>query len=249
MALKLTWSARRQLLYYAVGLVICAVLLIVFYNLFLTTSPTCFDGKQNQNERGVDCGGVCSLVCTQDTHNLVVLWSRSFLVAPGYYTAAAYVHNDNVTAGARAVQYSFQLFDDKNSLVIERDGQMDVPPTQAITVVEPSINVGNRTVSRALFSFITTPVWHAAAIPMLRVSNQDLAQDGSRLSATVSNDTVSNLRKVVVTAVLYDSAGVAKAASKSTVDIAPKSSQSVQFTWPLGNPQIVRAEITVLSPF
>lgn len=249
MALRLTWSARRQLLYYTVGIVICAALAWILYSIFLTTAPTCFDNEQNQNERGVDCGGVCSLVCKADQRPLVVLWSRPFEVAPGYYSAAAYVRNDNLTAGAKGVRYSFQLFDDNNLLVVEREGRIDVPPVSAVPIVESNIAVGNRSVARALFSFVSEPVWRTAAVPALRVTNQELAADGSRLSATIVNDGLAAVRRATITAVLYDVSGTARAASKSLIDIPAKGSQAAVFTWPLGNTSIVRAEITVLPPF
>lgn len=249
MAVKLTWSARRQILYYTVGLIIALVVGWWGYNAFLVKAPSCFDGVQNQNERGTDCGGPCSLVCTADTKPLVVMWARSFATAPNTYTAAAYVNNPNVTAGATGVRYSFQLFDDQNSLVIERDGVINIPPVKVLPIVEAGIGVGNRTVSRTLFAFADAPVWHAAQAPALRITGEALAADGSRLTATVVNDTLTDVPKVTVAAVLFDAQGVALAASKSVIDVPKKGSQPVAFTWPQGVANVVRAEITLLPPF
>lgn len=247
--MRLTWSARRQLLYYGVGFVIAAIALWWGYNAFFVKAPSCFDGVQNQNERGVDCGGVCSLVCSADTKPLTVLWSRAFATAPNIYTAAAYIDNTNVMAGAQGVRYSFQLFDSQNSLVIERDGVINIPPVNVVPIVETGINVGTRTVSRTLFAFADTPVWHSATAPALRITNENLAADGSRLTATVVNDTLTDVKKVAVTAVLFDGSGVALGASKSIIDVPKKGLQPVTFTWPQGVPGVARAEITLLPPF
>lgn len=249
MALKLTWSGRRQLLYYAVAAVVLAVALWSGYQTFFTAAPTCQDSIQNEGERGVDCGGPCSLVCTQDTKPLVVLWSRAFPSTPGTYTAAAYVQSNNLSAGTKGVHYSFQLFDDQNSLVVERDGVVDIPPVEVMPIIETGINVGTRTVSRALFALGSTPVWHSTSVQALSVSNESLAQDGSRLSATITNNTLYAAAKVTVAAVLFDASGTARAASKSTVSVPAKGSQPVVFTWAGGISGITRAEITVLPPF
>ncbi len=49
---------------------------------------------------------------------------------------------------------------------------------------------------------------------------------------------------------LFDSAGVARAASKATVaKINHRSSAEVTFTWPQEFPDIIRAEVTVLPSF
>ncbi len=227
------------------------MLLFVLYVALFTNAPTCFDGKLNEGEQGVDCGGACALLCREQTRSPVVLWSRVFEVAPGTYTAAAYVQNPNPGAAAKRVAYSFQLFDQENLLVSEREGVIDIPPLLTVPFVDPNISVGTRTVARALFAFSEEPVWYrTGSLPTFRVGNQELAADASRLSATVTNETTENADRVTVAAVLFDGQGVARAASKSVITRIPrKGSQEVTFTWPGGVKNIIRAEITVLPSF
>lgn len=249
--MALSWGKRRKLLYTAVAAVIGAIALFWAYQAFIAKAPTCFDGAMNQDEHGIDCGGACALLCRHETRSPVVLWSRSFEVAPNTYTAAAYVQNPNPGAAAKRVAYTFQLFDERNALVVEREGTIDIPPVSTVPFIDPNINVGNRTVSRAIFAFTQEPVWQRVPeLPALRVGNQYLSPDGSRLSATIYNDTIRNADSVTVTAVLFDSQGVARAASKSVLTrVSRKGSQDVVFTWPQGVRNIVRAEITLLPSF
>lgn len=249
--MALSWSNRRKFLYTAVAAVIAAVLLLFIYQQFFTTAPTCFDGKWNGSEQGIDCGGACALFCTNQTRSPVVSWSRAFEVAPGTYTAAAYVQNPNPGAAARNVAYSFQLFDDKNQLVTERTGTINIPPVQTVPFIDPNINVGNRVVAKAIFAFSANPVWtKVGTLPALRTTNQYLAPDASQLRATIVNDSIDDAEKVTVAAVLFDASGTARAASRSVLSaVAHKSSQNVIFTWAGGVPNIVRAEITILPSF
>lgn len=247
--MALSWSGRRQLLYYGVGLVIVLVVGWAVYQSFFTAPPTCFDGKQDGTEEGVDCGGSCSLICSQDVRAPVVLWARSFEVSTSTYTAAAYIQNDNAGAAAHQVSYSFQLFDANNQLIVERDGSMDVPPISTVPVVETGINVGNRTPVRTLFAFASLPSWYRASSPPIQISKESLSADGSRLSATLTNGTLIELPQVAAAAVLFDASGTARAASKTRVSLSPGGSQQIIFTWPSGTPNVVRAEITVLPPF
>lgn len=249
--MALSWGKRRKLLYTTVASIIALGALLWAYQAFLAKPPTCFDGALNQDEHGVDCGGSCALLCRSESRSPVVLWSRAFEVAPNTYTAAAYVQNPNPGAAARRVAYSFQLFDDQNALVVERVGTIDIPPVSVVPFIDPNINVGNRTVARAIFAFSQEPVWQRTAeLPALRVGNQYLSSDASRLSATIYNDTINTTGTVTVAAVLFDASGTAKAASRSVLPRIPrKGSQDVVFTWPNGVRGIVRAEITLLPSF
>src|SRR5947209_2666869 len=125
--MAIRWSTRRQILYYIVAMVVAVITLTLGYKLFFAHAATCSDGIKNGTEIGVDCGGSCSLICESDAKAPRVLWARSFKTDTSLYTSAAYIQNPNYGAAARAVQYSFQLFDKDNVLVVECDGVTDIP--------------------------------------------------------------------------------------------------------------------------
>jgi hypothetical protein len=254
--MALSWSGRRQLMYYGVAAVVALIFVWGVWNAFFNAPPTCFDGKQNGDETGVDCGGSCALVCPAQAHAPSVLWSRAFRTGPTSYTAAAYIENNNPGAGARAVSYSFQLFDANNQLIIERDGVADLPPVVDIPIIETGINTGSRTVARTLFAFSAVPVWQKvppAAYVVPTISQPQHAADYSSLSATIVNSSLSDAQNITVAAVLYDASGTARAASKSILSVPKRSSTPVVFTWPAGvetpTGPIVKAEISVLPSF
>jgi hypothetical protein len=150
------------------------------------------------------------------------------------------------------VRYLFQLYDEKNVLVAEHEGVTDLPPQSTIPIIDTKINVGQRSVARTLFSFSDEPTWYSVSdnYSPLRLTSQELADDGSRVSATLVNNSIEDQHRVVVTAVLFDNEGVARAASKTTLStVARKSSVPLVFTWPSGFPNIVRAEMIILSSF
>ncbi len=259
--MALSWGERRKFTYTAVVVVIILIVLWFAYTTFFSAPATCFDNKQNGGESGVDCGGTCALICTNQAGQPSVSWARSFLTSPAStssgqastYTAAAYIQNPNTGAGAHSAAYSFQLFDADNHLIIERDGVMDLPPLQTIAIVEPNIPTGSRVVARTLFAFSNLPVWERVAqnaIPRMQVADQVLAADGSSLSLQLENNTIQDAKNVTIAAVLFDANGVALAASKSLIASLPhKSQKQVTFTWGGGVPGVVRAEITVLPSF
>ncbi|MBY0294345.1 hypothetical protein K2Q08_03375 [Patescibacteria group bacterium] len=250
-------------MYLSVFGIIAIALICWAYISFFYRAPTCTDGIKNGGEMGVDCGGACSLLCQDQTREPSVAWTRSFLTLPAasstsengsnIYTAAAYIQNTNLGAGARNVAYTFQLFDAKNQLIVERSGVTSLPPLPVIPIIETNISAGTRTIARTLFAFSALPAWRSISpdsLPPVGVSHQVLASDGSRLSLTLDNNTVEDVSNISVAAVLFDASGVALAASKSVIGSIPrKTSQPVTFTWPGGVPDVVRAEITVLPSF
>ena len=251
--MTLSWSIRRRLMYSGGTLLVALCVAVFIWLKFFNPPPTCFDNKQNGDETGIDCGGSCTLVCSSDVHQPVVLWTRVFPDGPHTYTAMAYVQNNNGETGAHNVHYSFQLLDANNKLVVEKDGVMDIPPVLTIPMLVPAVDVGNGTVVRALFAFNDTPVWERVphgSVPAIRIVNQTLASDATRLDATITNDSLADQANVVVVAVLFDANGVAQTASRSVIpSLASRSSTNVVFTWPQGVPDVARAEISVLPSF
>jgi hypothetical protein len=253
--MAVAWSTRRQALYYIVGFLALAILLVAAWRVFFVHTPTCEDQIQNGNETGIDCGGSCALICSGVAKAPTVLWARSFETSPQTYSSVAYIQNNNVSlgAGAKKVRYSFQILDEKNILIAEREGVIDLPPAQTVPIVEQGITVGTRAPARTFFSFADEPiVWKkvpADALQKLRITHTS-PYENNRISATIMNDSLEDAKKVTIVAVLFDAQGVARAASKSTLaSLARKSSETVVFTWPGEFRDIARAEITILPSF
>src|SRR4051812_17152322 len=111
------WSTRKKLGCFGMIAVVVAIILAYFiYQNFIKTVPTCFDGIKNQNERGIDCGGVCTLVCPMDVKSIVPIWSRVFHTAGDVYSVVSYVENQNQDAGVKQIDYEVRIYDDHNIL-------------------------------------------------------------------------------------------------------------------------------------
>ncbi|HEU5114911.1 MAG TPA: hypothetical protein VFT82_04055, partial [Candidatus Paceibacterota bacterium] len=122
-----SWSTRRRWSY----LLIFAALVVLFFGVpfffLFYKAPTCFDGKQNGNETGIDCGGSCARLCPADFAAPRVLWSYSVQVVPGVFNSLAYVQNPNPSVEADNVPYLFRLYDSQGLLIAERTGKAFVP--------------------------------------------------------------------------------------------------------------------------
>lgn len=229
----MSWASRRKILYTGTALLIVVGISGAVAYALLNRPASCLDGQKNGGEKGIDCGGSCSRICEGDAQAPVVLWSRALQVAPGIYTAAAYIENRNSLAYARHVRYTFRLFDDRNVLIAERVGVASIASTRFVPIIESNIATGNRVPTRAFFEFQDAPMWETGELPRLTLSDQTLDEEDRRVSVRVRNDSGRLLTGIPVAAILYDAEGTAQAASVSSIKRLEKgASEEVVFTWP-----------------
>ncbi len=199
--------------------------------------PTCFDNNKNGDEFGVDCGGSCQLLCSFEAIEPDILWSRSFKVVSGMYSATAYISNHNINSEAINVPYVFKLYDSQNLLIASREGYAYTPKNKVFGVFEPNIQVGQKIPTRTTFEFTKTPTWNKNTVtpPKLVVSKKNLTREDirPRLDATIENKSLIPFSNIEVLAIIYDGKNNAIGASRTYIDSLEKDQSSdVVFTWP-----------------
>lgn len=243
---EMQWSERRRVSI-AVGIVLLlAGVLGLFWYLFLYAPATCFDGIRNQDERGVDCDGTCTLMCVAP--RVDALWTRSVETASGVYHGVSYVKNPEPRARGTRLSYRMSLFDSGNILVAERRGSVDLAPGETRVIFEPNILTGERTPVRALMK-LDGGVWERAEpVPQtVKVTLGVVDEESRTFSALLENSTPTALNDVVASALLYDREGVLVTASETKVPVLPaRGRQEVVFTWsiPFERP-VVTADVVV----
>jgi len=233
----MNWSVRRKLFYLVLVVLFAVAVSSYFLIPLFKENPTCFDGKQNGEELGVDCGGACTNLCLSQVRPLSILWQRSFQVTTGIYDTLGYVENQNSNAGIPVLLYRFKLYDEKNILVAERDGKTFMGPNQSWAIFESGIKTGERIPKRAFLEFADIQ-WVKIDPSFEKVSfsvtNKNLSSTSTtpRLSTTISNDSLIDLKNVEVVAIIHGEDDNAIASSKTTIDSLPKrSSKDAFFTW------------------
>ena len=247
------WASKRKAMYLFSVLGFFAVVASVPLYFALQTEPTCFDGRQNQDERGVDCGGVCELICPFDVSPLSLLWSRSFIVANGVYNAVAFIENPNFDVAVLEIPYSFQLYDSENLLIVERRGTTFISTNGITPIFEPRIQTGVRVPVRTFFEFTGPIRWHRINDPKeIVIVEQELqnADTEPRIEALVENKSLNEAKDVEVVAVVFDTAGNAMAVSQTLVQqLRGQTKVPIFFTWPLSfNNQAGRLDVIPRVP-
>ncbi|MEK9201502.1 MAG: vWA domain-containing protein [Patescibacteria group bacterium] len=232
-----SWAKKRKLMYVAVVCSVIFLSVLIPFLIIYNDSPTCFDGKRNNNEQGVDCGGNCAILCTPDLIKPIVLWERVFRVLPGVYNTVAYIENPNISAHVRRAQYIFKLYDADNILITEKIGTTFIPPKKTFGIFEGGIDTGERIPTRVTFEFTHDLVWEkdAGDNPEVFVDNALLSKTDTkpRIDARLTNTSLRPVSNVEAVAIIFDTEGVAIGASRTFVDYLEKNEvMNIVFTWP-----------------
>ncbi len=193
----MSWASKRQFTYLSIFLAIVLIIAAIIIVPIVNKPATCVDGKQNGDEKGIDCGGSCQHFCAFEASDVVTLWKRAFQVQGDRYNVAAYVENQNPDAKIADIGYEFRLYDQNNKFIVRRDGRTSIPPNGRMVIFEPGINVGNAIPRITTFEFTEAPLWVKTDPKIedrvqLEVGNKILAQTDSapRLTATVLRNSV-----------------------------------------------------------
>lgn len=231
-----SWSRQRRFSYAAV--VFAVIILAVGSSLYFAFRkvPSCFDGLQNGDELGVDCGGSCTRLCQSAFIPPSVAWTRFKQVAPGFYNAAAYIVNLNPKAEALAVPYHIELLDANGAQIVDARGTVDIPSGRNTLAFQGTVKTGTTTPIKAFFEFTGSPVWGVKSDPLssVTITNKDYQEgpNGSSLSVTLANGSAAPLDHVLVYVILEDKDGNALDFSKTIVDEIPgQGTAMAPFTW------------------
>lgn len=232
--MSISWAAKKQLTYLLFAL---AVIVGLIFTVWLKiTAPRCTDGKQNQDEKGVDCGGSCAKECLGEIKDLSVLWSKPLQVAGNDYDAVALVENRNLSLSAKSVKYQFKFYDDRNILIASRQGEIFVNPGQKFAIFENNIDVGSRKPAKVFLEFQKNINWEIykgenLGLVVTRKEYQDNPMPS--LSATLENKTLADIKGFYAVAIIYADDGNAVAASATKIgEIKGGASADIFFTWP-----------------
>lgn len=236
----MSWAVRRQLTILVIILAFIGFFAGLFF--FLVKPETsCKDGKVNQGEEGIDCGGPCDRVCPNSVSDPIIKWSRVLAVRQGQYDTVAFIENQNPRVGLEELSYRFTLYDAKNNPVAERTGKTFLNPAEKMVIYEPLVVTGNVVPVKSFLELEkpdTGYLWKKPLpnpqLPNLRIRTKtfdDTTKD--RVTAIIANDSLTDGRDITIIAVLYDTEGNAMGASSTYLDrIQGNSELPIVFTWP-----------------
>lgn len=207
---------------------------------FFRPQVTCFDNRQNQNEEGVDCGGICEKKCLGRIEDVRVVWTRFFEIENGFYDVAALVDNPNTLAGAKKIIYRFRIHDRNNILIAIREGRTFINPGERFIVFESRVRTLER-IPATVSLEVDSVVWEREDGPKPNISSFGyvlIREPFGRLEAILRNNDIFEVNNLEIVVLLLDKSENAIAISRTIVEsLARDSEKRIGFTWPFAIPE------------
>lgn len=186
---------------------------LIFYWFFgglIIKTPTCFDDVQNQNETGVDCGGVCTKCEITELVPLKQVGDvRMFSLDSGKVILLADVLNSNQFFSSDKFLYTFIVYDVRNREIERVSGNDVIFALEKKYIFEPRISSPAKDIGKIelVFSDVSWKKAYEMLRPDVVVSSgieTKKTNQGVRVSGSIKNQSSIFTSEVRVTAILYD---------------------------------------------
>ena len=222
----------KQFLYGSAFLVVVGSIVVGFYFAFLKPTPTCFDGIQNQNERGIDCGGLCIKACIPSDLKPLELVEEPHIIPVDDMHASllARVLNPNIGYAAKNFTYTFSIYygDDVPGPVFS--GSSYLHAGEAKYIILPNVPISTGHASRAVVEFRNAEWAPADAFqkPRLRVAHAATQTDNTwtMIDGVAANDDTVVIPLIEAVGIFRDKLGMAAGVSQVEIkNLAPMGSR------------------------
>jgi len=217
----MTRRIAKQLLYGFLYLVVLAAIVFGLYRLFVVPAPSCTNGVQDQNETGVDCGGVCGIVCTSAAKTIDVVGDvRVFRPTTDRTVLLVELRNPNADLAAQNFRYRFDLQDDSGASAgtVSGDSYLYAGEIRYLAAF------GNGSAAARATLTVENPDWVATAVfpqPTLTVRDSQFASSTGMFTVTghIVNRGTLTLPAVTVLAIFNGRFGEPAGASQTELDL------------------------------
>lgn len=213
----------KKIIYGLFYLSLVALLALFVWRQIVAVPPTCSDAIQNQNETGVDCGGVC--VPCEITH-LLPLQSlspyRIFALSNGRAVLMFAVANPNRAYHATHFSYHIAVFDKAGTRVEQLDGADSLYAGATKYVIESRVGVRASAIGSVAIT-VDDPSWlpvaerAAPALALSGITTESLPTGTIRVHGVATNKGSNEARDVAVLAIAYDRYGAKLFAAESVL--------------------------------
>ena len=242
---SMDFRTRHQLAVFTAALLIVGAMGGLAY-LTYRPSPTCFDGRLNQAEEEVDCGGPCVSCALRHAQPLDIFWVRFIKVRENSYDAVAEVSNPNRKLAATSFEYEFKLFNTSGDVVALRQDTAYIYPGEGMHLAEVGLlsddAIGNVTLTLRNVRWALSE----SSAPDVVVGGKEYAviRDGALRRSTVraiaSNQSVDDVSDLKLAVLVFDTLGNLMGVHRTVLEgLAAGEAKTLTFTWPVEFPDAI----------
>lgn len=239
----------KQIFAVCVYLILATLLVVMVYYAFIKAPETCFDERQNQNEQGMDCGGVCQLACKEIVTGDEIQFQETAFIRSGEnrYDVIGKIYNPNSEVGATSFIYTASLLDSSGKILITHSGTGYILPLETKYILDLNLDasVAPATVSVHLSDvqwvrFSGYQERPAVSIYQKRYNEISSGTGFSEAFGLLSNESPYDFRSLTVQVILRDSAGKPLALNSTEMNtVRSHENRDFRLMWPSAFPGVV----------
>ncbi|MFA6183516.1 MAG: hypothetical protein WC682_00260 [Parcubacteria group bacterium] len=223
-------------------IIICIYLLIfsifgalIYY--ILEPDPTCSDGKKNQSEEDIDCGGVCT-PCKREIKAKELKVNEKYFVygSRDQFDVMAGITNPNDKYGAVGFDYEFQLLDQSGAVLAKKEGTNFILPGESKFIIE--LNLYSSINPYSLKFEIKNIKWDEFLEyeePKLNIYEKNYSEDPEKniVTGLLRNESYFDFNSIEIAIVLRDEGGKPVALGKNEMrTIKSQEERDFKLIWP-----------------
>jgi len=135
-------SQKKRLM--IVGVYLAIFLLIIFGIYFWQKpKPSCFDNIKNQNEEGLDCGGICVKKCDLAAQQDIIVLGAGFIDSGVANNIDVFgeISNPNQTLGSGSLQYQFTIENSAGIVIASYNGTGFILPGEKKYITKTNLTM------------------------------------------------------------------------------------------------------------
>lgn len=222
--------------------------LFVYYS-FIKSPETCFDGKQNQNEQAIDCGGVCQLACKEIVTGEDLQFQETAFVwsSENRYDILGKIYNPNSEIGATSFTYTASLLDAAGNVLAAHSGTGYILPQENKYIL--ALNLETSATPASVSIHVSDVEWArfsgyqekpAVSIYQKRYSEISSGTGFSEAFGLLSNESPYDFRALIVQVILRDSMGKPLALNSTEMNtVRSHENRDFRLVWPSAFPGAV----------
>jgi hypothetical protein len=221
----------KKFLYGLFFSLVFALILIALFNVLFKEAPSCFDGRQNQGETDVDCGGPCLPCALKNIEPLRVSTPEILSLASGRTVILADVENPNSEYGASKFTYVIQVFNRAGRILETIRGSDSIYNSEKRRIFEVLASSPKNNIDGAQIK-IENPEWRPIAeiirptLSLRGTPATEISTSTIRVRGTVANISSLGAKKVKIIAILREEFGRNIFASQTVLEELPAFSEA-----------------------
>ncbi len=212
----------KQIIYGTFYLSAFSLLIFLIYLVWFKPFPTCFDNRQNQEEKGIDCGGPCKS-CEIKTLVIEKNWIKYFS-AESKTIIAVEIKNPNSNFSADSFLYSLDIYNKNNEKIKTLSDKSLIYASDIKHIIEFA-EINSKDIGKIEISFSEISWKRIEEFSKPQVQNRELETKTENkivvVSGMVTNNNPFPLSKIKIAAFLASPSNIFISASKTELEDIP----------------------------